>query len=51
VLPNGRVLITNGNTGTTTLANGSTGAIEATIPVGTNPDAALYDPVSPGCSS
>ena len=46
VLPNGRVLITNGNTGTTTLANGSTGAIEATIPVGTNPDAAIYDPVS-----
>ncbi len=46
VLPNGRVLITNGSTGTTTLANGSTGAIEATIPVGTNPDAAIYDPVS-----
>ncbi len=46
VLPSGRVLITNGNTGTTTLANGSTGAIEATIPVGTNPDAAIYDPVS-----
>jgi YVTN family beta-propeller protein len=46
ILPNGRILITNGNTGTTTLANGSTGAIEATIPVGANPDAAVYDPAS-----
>jgi DNA-binding beta-propeller fold protein YncE len=46
VLPNGRILITNGNAGTTTLANSSTGVIEATIPVGANPDAAVYDPVS-----
>ena len=46
VLPNGRLLITNGSADTTTLANGATGAIEATIPVGHNPDAAIYDPVS-----
>jgi YVTN family beta-propeller protein len=46
ILPDGRVLITNGRTGTTTLANSSTGAIEATIPVGKSPDAAVYDPVS-----
>jgi YVTN family beta-propeller protein len=45
-LPNGRVLITNGNSDTTTLANGTTGVIEATIPVGHIPDAAIYDPAS-----
>jgi DNA-binding beta-propeller fold protein YncE len=46
MLPNGRVLITNGSADSTTLANGATGVIEATIPVGHNPDAAIYDPVS-----
>lgn len=46
ILPNGRLLITNGNADNVTLANGATGAIEATIPVGDNPDAAVYDPAS-----
>jgi YVTN family beta-propeller protein len=46
VLPNGRLLITNGGTDNVTLANSATGVIEATIPVGHVPDAAIYDPVS-----
>jgi YVTN family beta-propeller protein len=46
VLPNTRVLIANGDSDTVTLANGLTGAIEATIPVGDEPDAAVYDRVS-----
>ena len=46
VLPNGRVLITNGDGDNVSLANGATGAIEATIPVGDEPDAAIYDPAS-----
>jgi YVTN family beta-propeller protein len=46
VLPNTRVLIANGDSDTVTLANGATGAIEATIPVGDEPDAAVYDRVS-----
>ncbi len=46
VLPDGRLLMTNGGSDTVVLANGDTGAIEATIPVGHDPDAAIYDPAS-----
>ncbi len=45
-LPDGRVLITNGATDTATLVNGATGAVEATVAVGKNPDAAIFDPAS-----
>ncbi|HEX7759466.1 MAG TPA: hypothetical protein VF459_08190 [Caulobacteraceae bacterium] len=45
-LPDGRLLITNGATDTVTIANAATGAIEAAIPVGKNPDAAAFDPAS-----
>jgi YVTN family beta-propeller protein len=46
VVPNTRVLIANGDSNTVTLANGLTGDIEVTIPVGDEPDAAVYDPFS-----
>jgi YVTN family beta-propeller protein len=46
VLPDGRILMTNEETNTVTIANGTTGAVEATIPVGKGPDAAIYDPAS-----
>lgn len=46
LLPDGRLLITNGTSNTVTLANGTTGAIEATIRVDKFPDAAAYDPAS-----
>lgn len=46
LLPDGRLLITNGDSNTVTLANGTTGAIEATIPAAPHPDAAVYDPAS-----
>ena len=46
LLPRGRVLITNGSANTVTIANGQTGTIEATIAVGMEPDAAVYDPAS-----
>jgi DNA-binding beta-propeller fold protein YncE len=39
-------LMTNEETNSVTIANGATGAIEATIPVGKGPDAAVYDPAS-----
>src|SRR5450631_176433 len=45
-LPNGRILITNEDVRTVTLANGSSGAIESTITVGKDPDAAVFDPAS-----
>jgi DNA-binding beta-propeller fold protein YncE len=46
LLPDGRILITNGISNTVTLADGTTGAIEASIPVDPFPDAAVYDPAS-----
>lgn len=46
MLPNGRLLITNGATNTVTLANGITGGIEASIAVGEDPDGAIFDPIS-----
>ncbi len=46
LLPDGRLLITNGTSNTVTLANGTTGAIEATVAVDPFPDAAVYDPAS-----
>jgi DNA-binding beta-propeller fold protein YncE len=46
VLADGRILMTNEGTNTVTIANGTTGAIEAAIPVGKGPDAAIYDPAS-----
>jgi hypothetical protein len=45
-LPDGHLLITNEETNTVTIANGATGEIEKTIPVGKAPDAAVYDPAS-----
>jgi DNA-binding beta-propeller fold protein YncE len=45
-LPNGRILITNEDVRTVTLANGSSGATESTIAVGKDPDAAVFDPAS-----
>jgi YVTN family beta-propeller protein len=45
-LPDGRLLITNEETNTVTVANGTSGTIEKTIRVGKAPDAAVYDPAS-----
>jgi DNA-binding beta-propeller fold protein YncE len=45
-LPDGRMLITNGAAGTAVIANGETGAPEATIPVGKDPDGATFDPAT-----
>ncbi|MGA0602402.1 YncE family protein [Caulobacter sp. KR2-114] len=42
-LPDGRLMITNGTAGTVVIANGATGAPEATIAVGKDPDAATFD--------
>ena len=38
------VLITNGQTNTATIVNAKSGALEATIPTGIKPDAAIFDP-------
>jgi len=40
------VLSTNGETNTATLFDGRTGALHATIPTGTKPDAAAFDPTT-----
>lgn len=40
------VLSTNGETNTATLFDGRTGVIRATIPTGTKPDAATFDPAT-----
>ena len=45
-LPDGRLLLTNGDRNAVTLADGATGAIQATLPVGADPDAAILDPAS-----
>lgn len=45
-LPDGRILATNGAANTATLINGVTGRVEATVPVGADPDAAVYDPAT-----
>lgn len=46
-LPGGdEILVTNGASNTVTLVNAMTGAIRATIPAGTSPDAALIDPAT-----
>jgi len=45
-LPDGRLMITNGASGTVVIANGATGAAEATVAVGKDPDAATFDPAS-----
>lgn len=42
-LPNGRVLVTNGDADTVALVDGSTGATISTTPVGKDPDAAVFD--------
>jgi DNA-binding beta-propeller fold protein YncE len=46
VLPNGRILITNEDTNTITLANGTSGVIESSIAAGKEPDAAVWDTAS-----
>jgi YVTN family beta-propeller protein len=45
-LPGGRLLITNGESNVATIANAGTRTIMAEIPVGDEPDAAVYDPAS-----
>jgi len=45
-LPDGRLLSTNGETNTITLADARTGAVLATLPAGRNPDAAIRDPAT-----
>jgi YVTN family beta-propeller protein len=46
-LPGGdELLVTNGASNTVTIVNTLTGAIRATIPTGTSPDAALIEPVT-----
>ena len=45
-LPDGRLFLTNGGQNTATLIDGTTGELLATIPVGTDPDAAILDPAS-----
>ena len=45
-LPDGRILTTNGTANTATLINGTSGRIEATVGVGIDPDAAVYDPAT-----
>jgi hypothetical protein len=45
-LPADRLLSTNGDAGTVTIAQASTGKILANIPAGAKPDDALYDPAT-----
>jgi YVTN family beta-propeller protein len=45
-LPEGRLLFTNEDSNTATLADPSAGTILGDIPVGDEPDAAVYDPAS-----
>lgn len=45
-LPDGRLLSTNDETNTITLADARTGAVLATLPAGHNPDAAIRDPAT-----
>ena len=46
-LPGGEeLLVTNGASNTVTIVDGLTGAIRATIPAGTSPDAALIEPTT-----
>lgn len=45
-LSGGRVLATNGDTNTATVADGATGKLIATIPTGKDPDNAIPDPAS-----
>jgi YVTN family beta-propeller protein len=45
-LPRDRLLVTNGDSNTATIADADAGAITAEISVGDEPDAAVYDPAS-----
>ncbi len=45
-LPDGKVLSTNGGNNTATIFEAATGKVIASVPTGTNPDAAILDPSS-----
>jgi YVTN family beta-propeller protein len=45
-LADGKVLATNGGNNTATLFDGASGKVIASIPTGTSPDAAIFDPSS-----